>query len=298
MANLKELRQRIASVKSTQQVTKAMKMVSASKLRRAQDAIVQIRPYSGKLHDILVNVLSGVQLDIPKKFSERKEVNNVLIVAFSSNRGLCGAFNSNVVKKVSELYFETYKPLSLQNKVKVLAIGKKAADTLKSRNIPVSECYTNLNDAPSYLLLSEIASTIMESYGNNEIDKIEIVYNQFKNAGVQNVVCDQFLPVNISGDGTSSKKLNKYQNNYLFEPTESEIIEHIIPKTLKLQFYKALLDSIASEHGARMTTMHKATDNCAKMIKSLSLIYNKQRQASITNEILEIVGGFNAIKHN
>ena len=296
MANLKDIRTRIASVKSTQQVTSAMKMVSAAKLRKAQDAIIQMRPYAEKLNEILTSVSSNLGSDVENKFAERKVRNKVLIIAITSNRGLCGGFNSNVVKRTTELLGTTFSEQSKKNKVDVIAIGKKAVDGLKSKGLKVSESYLDLYDKLNYSTVSEIAQAVMDKYATGEYDQVELVYNQFKNAAVQNLVNEQFLPVNIESKADSKSKKTASKISYLFEPSMQEIVVSIIPQSLRIQFFKAILDSVAAEHGARMTAMHKATDNATELIRELKLNYNKARQASITNEILEIVSGANAMK--
>lgn len=297
MANLKEMRLRIASVKSTQQVTKAMKMVSAAKLRKAQDAIIQIRPYAEKLHDILVNLVGQLgSSDFENKYAEHKEVKKILIVAITSNRGLCGGFNANVVKKTEELLYTTYASYYERGRVDVYAIGKKGVDGLKSKNIPVSKTFHQLYDQLQYSAVEEIALALMKAFSEGEYDRIDLVYNQFKNAAVQKLVVEQFLPVEIKENAPVTSDAHHYCNNYVFEPNVLEIIGTVIPKSLKIQLFKAILDSVASEHGARMTAMHKATDNAAELIKELNLQYNKARQSSITGEILEIVSGANALK--
>lgn len=294
MANLKEIRTRIASVKSTQQVTGAMKLVSAAKLRKAQDAIIQIRPYAEKLQSVLANITQNIEPGMNKKYAQRQVVTRVLIVAVSSNRGLCGGFNINVVKKTVELLNTTYADHYRRGMVDVLAIGKKAADALKARNIRNVKANTDLYDDLSFGSVTTLASEIMEQYADGTYDQVEIIYNQFKNAAVQKLVVEQFLPV--VENGNSSAPLEKGMKSvYFFEPSVEEIVGVVIPKSLKVQFYKAVTDSVASEHGARMTAMHKATDNAAELVKALNLTYNKARQASITNEILEIVSGANAL---
>jgi len=294
MANLKELRTRIASVASTQQVTSAMKMVSAAKLRKAQDAIVQMRPYADKLNEILTIVSNNLDSDIENKYAGRKNKERILIVAITSNRGLCGGFNSSVVKKASELFFQTYGEYSHRGKVDVLAIGKKAIDGLKAKGIKVTQGYLDIYDGLNFAKVTQIAQFIMDSYSAGEYDHVELVYNQFRNAAVQNLISKQFLPVEVSETDEIKTKKGEYKPWYIFEPSMQEIADIIIPQSLKIQFYKALLDSVASEHGARMTAMHKATDNADILIKELKLQYNQARQASITNEILEIVSGANA----
>ncbi len=296
MANLKDIRTRIASVKSTQQVTSAMKMVSAAKLRKAQDAIIQMRPYADKLNEILSNVSGNLDSDVENKYAERKNKDRILIIAITSNRGLCGGFNSNVVRRTSELLSVTFKEQSKKSKVDVIAIGKKAVDGLKSKGIIVTNSYLDIYEKLSFASVSEIAQSVMDSYAQGTYDHVELVYNQFKNAAVQNLVNEQFLPVKINRTNGVKSRKGKMQSSYLFEPSKQEIVVNIIPQSLKIQFFKAILDSVAAEHGARMTAMHKATDNAFELIRELKLNYNKARQASITNEILEIVSGANAMK--
>ncbi|HWR99406.1 MAG TPA: ATP synthase F1 subunit gamma [Prolixibacteraceae bacterium] len=297
MANLKEMRLRIVSVKSTQQVTRAMKMVSAAKLRKAQDAIIQIRPYAEKLHDILVSLVDQKDAsEFENKYAEHKETNKILIVAITSNRGLCGGFNSNVVKKVEELLNTDYESYYQRGAVDILAIGKKGVDGLKAKNIMVSGTIHQLYDNLQYSSAEEVALNLMNSFSNGEYDRIDLVYNQFKNAAIQKLMVEQFLPVEIAEETEVSTDSHHYINNYIFEPNVAEIMETIIPKSLKIQFYKAILDSVASEHGARMTAMHKATDNASELVRELNLLYNKARQSAITGEILEIVSGANALQ--
>ncbi|HET6245721.1 MAG: ATP synthase F1 subunit gamma [Bacteroidetes bacterium] len=294
MANLKEVRSRITSVSSTQQITSAMKMVSAAKLRRAQDAITQMRPYASKLKEILENLSSTLESSADNPYSKQRTVKNVLIVVVTSNRGLCGAFNANVVKQASKLASETYA----NSNVSVLCVGKKATDYFKKSkyNIIGSDMPRRLHelfDDLSFANVFPIAEVIMELFVKGEFDRIELVYNQFKNAAIQVLTTEQFLPIKpleVSASGSS------FTSEYIFEPNKESIVSELIPKSLKIQFYKALLDSHAAEHGARMTAMHKATDNAGELLKSLRLTYNKARQAAITNEILEIVGGAEALK--
>ena len=296
MANLKDIRTRIASVKSTQQVTNAMKMVSAAKLRKAQDAIVQIRPYAFKLNEILSNVISNLDADVENKYAVRKISERILIIAITSNRGLCGGFNSNVVKKTSDLLTQTYPEYTRQGKADVVAIGKKAVDGFKTKGIKVIKSYLELYDNMNIDTVNELAQWVMDRYSEGEYDHVELVYNQFINAAAQNLVSEQFLPVKpVEIDKIESAK-HRYKRVYIFEPSMQEIADIIIPQSLRIQIYKAILDSVASEHGARMTAMHKATDNATDLIRELTLHYNKARQSAITGEILEIVGGAEALK--
>ncbi|MDC0628939.1 ATP synthase F1 subunit gamma [Flavobacteriaceae bacterium] len=282
MANLKEIRNRIASVSSTMQITSAMKMVSAAKLKKAQDAITAMRPYADKLTELLQNLSATLDADSGSKYSEQRELKNVLIVAITSNRGLCGAFNSNIIKQAN-LVAERYDA-----KVSVVAIGKKANDAL-SKNFEIISNQSPIYDDLTFDNVAEIAEMLMAQFESKAFDKIELVYNKFKNAATQVIMTEQFLPIEpIESDSAVSL-------DYIFEPSKEEIVETLIPKSLKTQLYKAIRDSFASEHGARMTAMHKATDNATELRDQLKLTYNKARQASITNEILEIVGGAEAL---
>jgi len=292
MANLKEIRTRITSVNSTMQITSAMKMVSASKLKRAQDAITDMRPYAEKLQEILGNLCESLETS-EGMYSAQRDVDNVLLVAITSNRGLCGGFNGNIIKECQRLIKEEYA----DNNVHILTIGKKAKDLLKSRSIE-----TNQGDLPSDLekvwesvnfeTVAPIAQTLMDAFAAKSYDKVILVYNKFKNAAVQEVTPEQLLPV-LPPDAAE----NNAASDYIFEPNKEEIVADLIPKSLKIQLYKSILDSHASEHGARMTAMHMATDNAGELKKDLTLHYNKARQAAITGEILEIVGGAEALKN-
>ena len=284
MANLKEIRIRIGSVSSTMQITSAMKMVSAAKLKKAQDAITAMRPYSNKLSE-LMNSFSGSSED--KSFSLKRKINKVLIVAISSNRGLCGAFNANIFKEVNNL---KSKPEYKNSDIHFLTIGKKINDSLSKTEKIIkneSELFDNLN----YQNVSSICENLMTYYLSHEYDHIELVYNSFKNAATQIIKSEQFLPIPVFESNDSLKM------DYIFEPSQESIVNTLIPKSLKMQLFKAVRDSFASEHGARMTAMHKATDNASELRDELKLTYNKARQASITNEILEIVGGAEALNN-
>lgn len=287
MANLKEIRNRITSVQSTMQITSAMKMVSAAKLKKAQDAITAMRPYAEKLTELLQNVSSSLEGDVGGAFTTQREVKKVLIVAITSNRGLAGAFNSNVVKQVRNLT-EEYKGKNIE--AEVFAIGKKGNDVLKKTNTVV-EVNTALFDDLNFDNAAKIADVLTQKFVSGSYDKIELVYNQFKNAATQIIKTEQFLPL----APISSSDL-KVSSDYIFEPKKEEIVLTLIPKSLKTQLYKAVRDSFAAEHGARMTAMHKATDNATELRNQLKLTYNKARQAAITGEILEIVGGAEALK--
>lgn len=293
MPNLKEVRNRIVSVSSTQQITSAMKMVSAAKLKRAQDAIVRMRPYATKLREVLENLSAGLDAS-DSVYSKQREVKNVLLVVVTSNRGLAGAFNANIIKKANQLVKGPYQNC----KVDFLCIGKKGFDFFKKTNHKFfADDYTGNNNSLferlTYDNVSLLAVNVMLAFVEGKYDKIEIVYNQFKNAAVQLTLAEQFLPVVPNNTPAAGKKVKKTE--YIFEPNKEEIVKDLIPLSLKTQFYKSLLDSNASEHGARMTAMHKATDNAKDLIKELKLTYNKARQANITKEILEIVGGAEAL---
>ncbi|MEZ7901240.1 MAG: ATP synthase F1 subunit gamma [Flavobacteriales bacterium] len=288
MANLKEIRNRITSVNSTMQITSAMKMVSAAKLKRAQDAVTQLLPYANKLQEIQINL--SASLDSSEGiYSQEREIKSVLFIAVTSNRGLCGGFNNNVIKRVKAL-----TPDYEGAKINFLAIGKKAQEFSNKNYIEsnlseiptgLEELFNNLNFASS----SEVSELVMKLYREEKVDKVVLVYNHFVNAGTQTIMTEQFLPIeSVEGEATSNA-------DYIFTPSKEKIIEDIVPKSLNIQLYKAVLDSNAGEHGARMTAMHKATDNAGDMLFDLKLTYNKARQASITNEILEIVGGAEAL---
>ena len=289
MANLKEIRNRIQSVGSTMQITSAMKMVSAEKLKRAQDAVTQMRPYAVKLREILGNLSSSLDLS-ENPLSHVREEKNVLYVAITSNRGLCGGFNNNIIKRVQVLASET------KANVTVLPIGKKAKDAFKNSGLldntnalpnDLESIYGNL----TFEEVAKIGDLLMEVFAAGKFDKVVLVYNQFVNAANQIVTEEQLLPITK----TELKADESAAGDYLFEPSKEEIVLDIIPKTIRIQLFKGILDSFASEHGARMTAMHKATDNASEMQRSLKLVYNKARQAAITNEILEIVGGAEAL---
>ncbi len=285
MANLKEIRNRITSVSSTMQITSAMKMVSAAKLKKAQDAITAMRPYAEKLTELLQSLSATLDGDVGGSYTTQREINKVLIVAITSNRGLCGAFNSNVIKQAKTIA-EAYAG----KQVDIFAIGKKGNDALSKTNKVIgnkSEIFDNL----TFENVSEIAQLLTEKFTSGEYDSIQIVYNQFKNAATQIVQTEQFLPLAAIKTDTPAST-----GDYIFEPSKEEIVLTLIPKSLKTQLYKGIRDSFASEHGARMTAMHKATDNATELRDQLKLTYNKARQAAITNEILEIVGGAEALK--
>ena len=284
MANLKEIRIRIGSVSSTMQITSAMKMVSAAKLKKAQDAITAMRPYSNKLSELMKS-LSGSSGD--KLYSQKREIKNVLVIAISSNRGLCGAFNANIFKEITN--FKSKDEFKNTN-INFLTIGKKINDSL-SKNENVIQNDSELFDNLNYENVSLIAEKLMSLFLDQNYDHIELIYNSFKNAATQIIKSEQFLPIPLNESKTSDSL------DYIFEPSQDSIISTLIPKSLKMQLFKAIRDSFASEHGARMTAMHKATDNASELRDELKLTYNKARQASITNEILEIVGGAEALNN-
>lgn len=285
MANLKEIRIRIGSISSTMQITSAMKMVSAAKLKKAQDAITAMRPYAEKLTELIQNISATLEGDASGVYAEQREVNKVLLVVVTSNRGLCGAFNANAIKATRNLIDVTYAG----KQVDVITIGKKGYDAFsKSANVIANN--SNLFDALTFNNTAEIAQRIMDAFVDGTYDKVEVIYNQFKNAATQIVQVEQFLPLlPVENEKAAA-------SDYIFEPSKEEIILNLIPTSLKTQLFKAVLDSNASEHGARMTAMHKATDNAKDLRDDLKLTYNKARQAAITNEILEIVGGAEALK--
>ena len=285
MANLKEIRNRITSVSSTMQITSAMKMVSAAKLKKAQDAITAMRPYAEKLTELLQNLSSTLEGEVGGDFTKQREVNKVLLVVITSNRGLAGAFNTNAIKEAkSRAEFYAGK------QVDIFAIGKKGNDILSKTNTVIAN-KSDIFDMLTFDNVSDIAQTLTDKFVSGDYDKIEVIYNQFKNAATQIVQVEQFLPL---APIKSEKPVSS--GDYIFEPSKEEIVETLIPKMLKTQLYKSIRDSFASEHGARMTAMHKATDNATELRNQLKLTYNKARQASITNEILEIVGGAEALK--
>ena len=284
MANLKEIRSRIASVSSTMQITSAMKMVSAAKLKKAQDAITAMRPYADTLTELLQNLSGSIEDASVSIYATERPVQKVLLVAITSNRGLCGGFNSNIIKDVVNQRDNNYAG----KQVDVFTIGKKGNDIL-SKDFSVTENRGDVFDELTFANVATVADQLMALYTGGNYDRIDLVYNRFKNAATQIVTTEQFLPiVPVSGETTSS-------SDYIYEPAQEEIVSTLIPKALKTQLFKALRDSFASEHGARMTAMHKATDNATELRDQLKLTYNKARQAAITNEILEIVGGAEAL---
>lgn len=293
MPSLKEVRTRITSVKSTQQITSAMKMVAASKLRRAQMAIVSMRPYAGKLNEILRNVSSSLDSSEENIYGDVRPLNKVLLIAITSNRGLCGAFNANIIKKTRLLIETEYAAVNKQGGVDVITIGKKASEFFKKNNYQHLSAHDEFFDNLTFETVYPLAEDLLKKFKNKDYDRIVVVYNQFKNAATQLVTAEQLMPVlppEQEEEGNSKA-------NYLFEPSKEEILGSLIPSIIKTQFYKTLLDSFASEHGARMTAMQAATDNAGELLRDLKLKYNKARQTAITGEILEIVGGAEALKN-
>jgi F-type H+-transporting ATPase subunit gamma len=295
MANLKEVRSRIESVNSTKQITSAMKMVSAAKLRKAQNAITNMRPYAVKLSEITQHISASLGQSAESIYTQQREPTKVLIVAIASNRGLSGPFNANVGKAAMATIRQNYNTQYKAGKVEIHTIGKKVYDFLKARKIAVTYRSDTLLDDLSFDNVVPVARLFLKDFAQKKYDRIDIIYNQFKNAAVQVLTVEQLLPVTAPAPtATVAKKHDKI--DFIYEPSKEEILHELIPRAVTIQFYKALLDSAASEHGARMTAMHKATDNADELIKSLKLSYNKARQAAITNEILEIVSGAEALK--
>lgn len=293
MANLKAIRIRISSVKSTRQITSAMKMVSAAKLRKAQDKIVRLRPYANKLRDILIGLSRSLaDAEIENVYSREGVPGKILIVVVTSNKGLCGAFNSNVIKETRRIVTEKYLDHFNRGDVSFLAIGRKGYDYFRKQKVKLlPDCNALMHDL-NFDAASVVAESIMAGFTKGEFDRVELVYNHFKNAAVQILTNELFLPLETIADVKGAE----LATDYIYEPSPESIVTELIPKSLKIQFYKSLLDSFVAEHGARMTAMHKATDNASEMIRELALQYNKARQASITNQILEVVSGAEALK--
>lgn len=291
MANLKEIRTRITSVKTTRQVTSAMKMVSAAKLKKAQDAILQIRPYAEKLSELLSSLSTNLENADNSVYTVQRAPERVLLVLISSNRGLCGGFNSYISKRAIMLAKTTYSKQLKSGNLDFLVIGKQGGKILRSYQMPSSADVNHLFDELTFEQVSRVAQMVMDSFVSGKYDRVELVYNKFINAAVQEQVNEQFLPV-LPNTEDLKKRMNL---DYIFEPSLENIVEELIPRSLKIQFYKALLDSHAAEHGARMTAMHKATDNATDLINELTLNFNKARQAAITNAILEVTNGAEAL---
>lgn len=290
MANLKEVRNRITSVNSTRQITSAMKLVSAAKLKKAQDAITKMRPYSNKLTEILQNLSQEGGVG---EYSKQRPVKNVLLIVVNSNRGLCGAFNATVIKRANWTIETHYKQIQEAGNLHVITVGKKATQFFSKRNVNLVSSHDDIFNAISFESIIPVVESIMKLFVDGKVDKVEIFYNQFKSAGSQLIQQEQFLPVLPP---EPKENANKSTQDYIFEPSKEEILQNLIPLSLKTQFFKVILDSNASEHGARMTAMHKATDNAGELLKELKLSYNKARQAAITGEILEISAGAESLK--
>jgi F-type H+-transporting ATPase subunit gamma len=292
MANLKEIRIRIASIQSTQKITSAMKMVSAAKLRRAQTAIQKLRPFSKQLSSILER--STTQESEQNPLTEIRTPEKVILVLIASNKGLCGGFNNSIIKEAELLLKTQYAPLHQNGNVEFIGIGKRVTDYLRAKKYPVIGLYDELTNHPSFEDIARIADNLMERFIHKETDKIIVIYNEFKNAATQLLTDEQYLPIQPQ---EKAMGVTKEATDYIFEPDKEQLYEMLIPKVMRIKLYKAILDSIASEHGARMTAMHKATENANDLIKQLNLTYNKARQSSITNEIIEIVSGAEALNN-
>jgi len=291
MASLKEVRNRITSVNSTMQITKAMKMVAAAKLRRAQDRIIQMRPYAKKLNELIAQVSQGTEVGASSPYTQVREVKNVLIVMVTSDRGLCGAFNTNVIEAAVAFINENYPSQLEKGNVSVLSLGKKGSEAFTRRGLKVDNEFTDIFQRLSFDTAKEAAEKVMTAFAEGTYDEVVLVYNEFKNVATQIIRTEKILP--LVSEETEEKSSN---TDYIFEPSEEEIILELIPKAIKLSVFKAVLDSNASEHGARMTAMDKATENGGELLKALKIEYNRSRQAAITKEILEIVGGAEALK--
>ena len=292
MAGLKEIRTRIASISSTRKITSAMKMVAAAKLRKSQDKIIQLRPYANKLDEILINVQKSLEGEMDNPLIQDRKPEKVLIVLLTSNRGLCGAFNANATKKAVSLAKETYSEQLKNGNLSFFAIGKKGADFLTSKKYQLAEVNNDIFNNLDFENAGNIAQQLMDQFVEGKFDRIEFVYNQFKNAAVQNLLTETFLPLKLE---EKEEKPSKYFD-YIIEPDENYLVQNLIPKSLKIKVFKILVDSYTSEHGARMTSMHQATDNANELIREMSLHYNKARQAAITKELLDIVGGAEALQ--
>lgn len=293
MASLKEVRARIASINSTQQITKAMKMVAAAKLRRAQDNITQLRPYAQKLRQMLGTVSAGAEVTSESVYKQERPVQRALLIVVTSDRGLCGAFNTNAVKGTLALIEEKYASQARSGNVEIMAIGKKGGEAFNRRGFKVNTAHVDIFGSLNFAAVREAAEEAMDGFVTGRYDVVEVIYNEFRNAALQIVRTEQMLPIMATKAPAGS--VSAAVTNYIFEPSEEEIVTELIPKTIKIQLYKAVLDSNASEHGARMTAMDKATENAGELLKELRLVYNRTRQAAITTEILEIVGGAEAL---
>lgn len=296
MANLKEVRTRIESVNSTKQITSAMKMVAASKLRKSQNAILALRPYAEKFSEIMRNITNGIDSDVSSVYAEERPVERVLIIPISSNKGLCGVFNANVIRSTINLINEEFKDFLESQRLDILCVGSKVEETLKFKKMPVVGNESSLLDNLTYEKAALFAEQLMQMFVEKKYDKIVFVYNQFKNAATQILVTEQFLPIN-TGAGTGAGTSAGTGVEYIFQPNKEDIYGKMVPKSLKMQVYKILLDSFTSEQGARMLSMTQATDNATELLKELNLTYNKARQSAITNELVEIVSGADAQKN-
>jgi len=297
MPGLKEVRIRIASVKSTQQITNAMKMVAASKLRKAQMAIVRLRPYAAKLNEIMQNLSSSMGDSGESVYTKARNPEKILLVVITSNRGLCGGFNSNIIKATLNLLSTSYAEQLKKGNVSLITIGRKATEYFRKRGYNMVESHDDLFNRLTFDNVSPLAEQLMKAFAGKQYDRIQLVYNQFKNAAVQRLVIEQYLPIiPLAPDPKVPTEKHKIKANYIFEPDQETIIQLLIPKSLRIQLYKSLLDSFASEQGARMTAMHQATDNAKELLRALQISYNKARQYSITKELLEIVAGAEALK--
>ena len=294
MANLKEIRVRLSSVKSTRQITSAMKMVAAAKLRRAQDRIVQLRPYADKLNEILVGLNAALrESETENVYGARKgQAEKILLIVITSNKGLCGGFNANVIRETRRLVTEKYQDQIRKGSLWFMPVGRKGNDVIRRLKLNILEDHNEIYSSLTFEKTSAIADRLIKLYVTGEFDRIEIIYNQFRNAAVQRLTTETFLPVREPEQDSAAAQ----PADYIYEPDQVRIVEELIPKSLRIQFYKALLDSFAAEHGARMTAMHQATDNATELIRDLTLQYNKARQASITNQLLEVVSGAEALK--
>lgn len=294
MANLKEVRTRIASVSSTQQITSAMKMVSAAKFRRAQNAITGMRPYTDQLQEIIADIDTGDGIRTP--YHTERPLRNVMLVVVTSNKGLCGAFNSNVLKQAQQRIDHYRNALPQGSTLQVMSIGKKSSELLARQRDLSLTTHDDLLDNPTFDAVAMLADGLMQRFTAGQLDRVEVVYNQFKNSLTQILSTEQYLPLTRESSNTSSTSTSAPTNDYIFEPSKGDILREMVPLTLRSTFYRIILDSLASEHGARMTAMQKATDNASELLKDLTLSYNKARQAAITNEIIEIVSGSEALK--
>ncbi|MGH2648003.1 MAG: ATP synthase F1 subunit gamma [Ginsengibacter sp.] len=288
---LKEVRNRIQSVKSTQQITKAMKMVSAAKLRRAQDAVIQMRPYARKLQEMLANIVSSAEGDVNMELAIERPVQKVLVIVITSDRGLCGGYNSNLIKLAKQVIKDKYATAAAKGNAEMLTLGKKGYEHFTKNKFKVIDHYWNIFSELSFEHVANVAKFAMDAFAKGEVDAVELVYSEFKNAATQKFTVEQFLPVK-----KSEKKKGQVKADFIFEPDKNILIKELMPKILNTQLYKAILDAHASEHGARMTAMDKATENAEELLKNLKISYNRARQAAITTELTEIVSGAAALQ--